>query len=277
MKIYKVLALVLSTVLVFTSCIEMKETIKFNKKGGGTYTFTFNMTEMVELINSMEEDKGNPQAAAGAKDFTDGLMSSMDEFKQKISAVSGISDLEMIEDEENYTFGYSFDFDNVEALNNVMLALGNNPESTEGLFIYGKKGFTRTGTNSFTNQLKNELGGMSEQAPMLEMDDSNYLEIDDSDYTEGDDTEVEVVETEADETDGEDMEELDEGLEQLGTLLKSMENMSLTTTYEFPYKVKTATSEFDATIEGKKNVVHKLEFFKEGNRDKKTGLVVEFK
>lgn len=265
MKLIKTLAILLAATFTFTSCIEMKEKIVFNKKGGGTYTMTMNMTEMVNLINSMEEEKGSdPSMSEGAKEFAQGFADSMKDIDTKISAVEGITNVQKISNEAEYTFGYSFDFESTEALNNVMLTMSDDAESVEGLFIYGKKGFTRTGNNSFTEQLKNELGGMSEKMPPMPPAE-NEIEIDEESIAEENDS-TNIGEDEMADAMG----------EAFGKLFESMQNLSLTTEYVFPRKVKNTTSDYEVTLVDKKTVVQKMEFFKEENKDKKTGLVVEF-
>lgn len=117
----KILSYLLTAFVLFglTGCFELEEKAHFNKDGSGNYQFTIDLAKLGSFINMMEamdqssddDEESNPK---------DEIKKGFEESKSELADIKGISNVTAIEDEENFRFGFSFDFKNINSLNEGM-------------------------------------------------------------------------------------------------------------------------------------------------------------
>lgn len=156
-------------VFILTSCFEIKEEIIINKKGNGSYKMTFHFSEessFMEKLISRSEKEGDTSIQKSFKNINDAFYQAATDLNEII----GIKNAKSIE-EDNYTFGLQFDFDDVAALN---IALAQTTDANGNLefkshYKFHKKTLTRTdefNLNRFTDTViskkEEKEGGISE-------------------------------------------------------------------------------------------------------------------
>jgi len=130
MKIFKFIPVAGLALVMFlsASCFDVKEEFFFKKDGSGSARVVVDLSQMMELMKAFsgmeganEEGGENPMASMDeAFDDTETV--------DKLSEVSGISNVQSLNDKEKGTIGYSFDFADIAALNRAM-----NQNSSEGI------------------------------------------------------------------------------------------------------------------------------------------------
>ncbi|MFA0962638.1 hypothetical protein AB9P05_12625 [Roseivirga sp. BDSF3-8] len=118
----KLLPYLLSLVALFgfTGCFELEEKAHFNRDGSGTYQFTVDLGRLksfIDMMDAMSEESEDAKSSP-KEEIKDGF----NETNEKLSRIRGISNIKPIEDEENFHFGLSFDFKDIDALNKAMNA-----------------------------------------------------------------------------------------------------------------------------------------------------------
>lgn len=131
-----------------TGCFDLQENVFLNKDGSGKFSFVVNLSEfkmMADMFDESEETKGDFTLKNSS---TGKLNSSFVSTIKKLEKTKGISDIKTIEDTVNYTFGLSFNFKDVYALNKAMNRLfeddsitSNTTETT--FFVIKNKQFIR--------------------------------------------------------------------------------------------------------------------------------------
>lgn len=110
-----VLSLLFCSLLLFTSCFQIIEEIFLNKNGSGTMQVTVDMDEMMGMFSAFM-----PDSLKGDMNFEEMIGNGeSDEEIAKIEAIKGISNVQMKHKGE-YSFSLSYDFANIDALNNAM-------------------------------------------------------------------------------------------------------------------------------------------------------------
>jgi hypothetical protein len=131
--------------LLFTSCLDIVENIFIRKDGSGTYKLTLTVNEntrrmMVDNrqeIDEEEEDDFNPVGDAAD------LKKNFEKLGEDLQKVKGVTKYEAFSNEESMEFGYTFEFEDVEALNKCMeIAAGSSLGQMPGPFGKGKKTVT---------------------------------------------------------------------------------------------------------------------------------------
>lgn len=118
--------------LLLTGCIEIKEEVTFNKKMGGTMTYTFDLSGMKAMAGMLGGGTDiNDLAKKGDKSVADkNPMAKMDEaiaeLTQKLSAVKGVKNIKKAGKPADFIYGVSFSFANLEALNGALKAMSGN-------------------------------------------------------------------------------------------------------------------------------------------------------
>lgn len=151
-KTFITLALIL-TGIGFSSCFDILEEYHFNSDGSGSAKMIVDVSKMVDMM----------EAFGSALDSTSEGSESIDEMFDKNESIEtlkklpGISNIVNLNSKENKVIGYSYDFSNIEALNNAIVAgrdnlglgemLGTNEMNTESdnenSFSLVKKKFKR--------------------------------------------------------------------------------------------------------------------------------------
>jgi hypothetical protein len=140
----KVLSYLLTVFALFglTGCFELEEKAHFNKDGSGNYQFTIDLAKLGSFINMMEaldQNYDNKEESTPKDEIKEGFEKS----KSELSGIKGISNVTAIEDEENFRFGFSFDFKDINALNagmNKIFDVKKDGEPVDMTFFSFKKG-----------------------------------------------------------------------------------------------------------------------------------------
>jgi hypothetical protein len=114
--------------LLLSSCFEIRETVKMNSNGSGTYTFVLDMGQLKELYmagrnlqQSMLPDslkkKGYKAKAASP---IDQIRPKFDALKDILESVKGITNYKTVYDSANFLIGAQYDFANATALNKAI-------------------------------------------------------------------------------------------------------------------------------------------------------------
>ena len=139
--------LLLSSVLFFTSCLEITETVTMTKKGKGNYSFAIDATKMMEQMEALS-----------AMDTTGTMMSSIEhsldstfnDIYLKYQDKKGITNVKY-DKSKQHIYVISCDFDSFEALTNV-----TNQEGKGSKFEWKKGKLARSGNLALNPE---ELGG----------------------------------------------------------------------------------------------------------------------
>lgn len=103
-----IITLLISLTLV--SCITFEENYYLKKDGSGSFEFKVDMSQLVGMMKAFEGmDQGGDEKATEAIDFNKEV--------DKLKAIKGITNVQVLEDEEKGLFSMSFDFKDYEALN----------------------------------------------------------------------------------------------------------------------------------------------------------------
>ncbi|WP_420552265.1 hypothetical protein [Tenacibaculum aiptasiae] len=134
----------------FTSCFEFVEEISFNKDGSGSVTFTLNLSKnktklaSIMLLDSINGYKVPSKSAIRKK---------VAEVVQKIKKTKGVHNVNSTLDLDEFILAISCSFDNVEAINNVLVAFSSKKQAQaikkQQHFTYNKKSKTFVRSHHF--------------------------------------------------------------------------------------------------------------------------------
>ncbi len=113
MKRILVSILIIITTFLLTSCFNIIEEVAITKKGSGTYKNTIDMSQMMGMIAAFMPDSVKQMTGEMEK----GMMSSIDDLK----GIEGISNVST-SSEGDYIYSISYTFDNMDALNEAIVA-----------------------------------------------------------------------------------------------------------------------------------------------------------
>lgn len=177
------LAVLTISVTALTGCLHIIEEATFRSNGSGTYKMTLDMSEMKSMMEmfkgmggdstamNMEGDSTSIQsegdynapppadAAAPLEDPMGGLGDQMSSVSSTLKGVQGISSVVEIKDTSTFSFGYSFDFADMAALNRALKIINKDKyESTvEEVFRFKGKTFERLGTGDLGQEVKKAM------------------------------------------------------------------------------------------------------------------------
>ena len=132
--------------LLFSGCFDIEEEYWFNKDGSGSAEYRVDLSQVMDMMEMMKDM------------MPDSLNENNDKFDlkdsttvMKLRSIPGISNVKNLNDVENNIMSYSFDFANIQALNNSMnhvsgdLQMGEETESEETFewFSWSKGNFSR--------------------------------------------------------------------------------------------------------------------------------------
>ena len=174
--------LFLFMVLGLTSCLDITEEYFFRKDGSGKATYLIDMSEMMKFVKMFqegsEEEGGGDSQIEGLKE----IFASTDHVED-LKEMAGISNVKNLSDPEGFTIGFTFDFDNIDALNQAMQdnaagemlgAMGMGESGGLSLFEFKGKKFNRDhGMDKIEPEDLGEEAENLEMASML-MADANY-------------------------------------------------------------------------------------------------------
>ena len=194
MKNFKNLLLTVLAVgsMALTGCLHIIEEVTFNGKGNGKYAMTLDMSEvkgMMEMLKTMSPDStGGEVPTEGEQD------NSMAQMGQEISGVAstlkgiqGVTNVVELNDTSSFKFGYSFDFEDVAALNRALKIVNKDKydSKVEEVFKFNGKSFERLPAGDMGEELKKALAegegeeGGEESMDMMKMmfADMSYQQI----------------------------------------------------------------------------------------------------
>lgn len=98
-------------VIAFTStgCFEIREEVTFKKNGSGSYVNIIDFSDLMGMMSMFM-----PDSLSGEMEEFDNIFEGYD--LEKLAAIKGVNNI-MTEEVEDYVFKFSYDFDNVNALN----------------------------------------------------------------------------------------------------------------------------------------------------------------
>ena len=144
------------------SCFEIKENIRLNEDGSGTYSFLMDLTQLKPLFamsrdlqRSMGDTSARAKAATPMPNPLLQMKAKFDALEPKLEAVAGISEYKTICDTTTFIIGAQYSFSNIEALNNSINVLRNSSgnagaiESTH--YTYANKRFEKINDISKAN------------------------------------------------------------------------------------------------------------------------------
>lgn len=145
----RVMPVLLLMAISLSSCFEIIEEIHYKKNGSGSFKFYMDLSQMKELMASMGEEESEPSDMG--QDFADDV--------ERIQDIKGLTNVKQINDEENYYFGLSFDFNNLESLNKGLSEVfkgEEEEEATDKVFYKGdKKSLQRIDANNVRDMMLN--------------------------------------------------------------------------------------------------------------------------
>ncbi|MEO0472010.1 MAG: hypothetical protein AAF206_20450 [Bacteroidota bacterium] len=172
--------LVILAVAVAPSCLEIEEEISLNTDGSGTYAMTMDMNKMMEMMKGFGQgEDGDTPDAFGKMD------SSMQEAAAKLREIDGVSNVK--HSSENYRFTISYNFDDVETLNesSSQASFGGDDPMTGSLtgggassFKWTPKSFAKSNPDlsDLLSEDDEETQGVMQMAKMM-MADAKYTTI----------------------------------------------------------------------------------------------------
>lgn len=141
--------------LLLQSCFEIKEIVRINKDGSGTFSMSIDMSgvkAMMEGLSEGEDDTGSPLAE---------MEKEYDATKSKLEVIEGISNIQFLTENDGYEITTSFDFADVDALNkgmNVVYEDENEYGEFTEYYKFKRRNFERTSAHNMLDELKGEMG-----------------------------------------------------------------------------------------------------------------------
>lgn len=174
--------LLLSTFIVsclcMTSCLDVFEDIIMHKDGSGQYSIRLSIGEKFRstIEQALEEQKdalANAKTESETSDVNnqdDNYKASLDQIVNKLKNVKGLSNIDLVYKETEFEYGYSFDFSNVEALNEALKVTAGEfqPKLPSNIQLSKKKTITPSnlfiefGKGLFVRHQTAELGKLLE-------------------------------------------------------------------------------------------------------------------
>ncbi|MCB9256344.1 MAG: hypothetical protein H6579_04370 [Chitinophagales bacterium] len=157
MKI-KLLFLALLALIIASSCT-IKQSIEYNEDLSGRHSLLFDMSEF------MEEMKGlYPEGETEMNKDSD-IQESLNELSTIFKSQEGVSNIQNINRSDEGIFGFSFDFENTEALNSGMATYLENDQAKEK----GKNNYYQKKKTLVLNFDKTSLGSLGSELQSEEM------------------------------------------------------------------------------------------------------------
>lgn len=142
--------LIFTSLLFFSSCINIEENFHFNRDGSGSMWIKMDIGDMMAMMGGFMEGLDEE----GGEDTEDLNMDELFDNKatlDRLSAIPGVSNVKSLNDQEEGIIGYSYDFSNISALNSSMTIVNEevgsltetgDSESSKRNFVWEGKKFT---------------------------------------------------------------------------------------------------------------------------------------
>ena len=129
---------VLLASLSLTGCFEILEETKVNKDGSGSHSLKVNMSQSkIKLASVMELDSIQGHKVPKEVD----IVKKLNSLKRHLSETEGIRNAKISYDFDEYIFGVSYDYDNVNSMKNAIwkLAKMNKGTAKKPKYIFNSK------------------------------------------------------------------------------------------------------------------------------------------
>lgn len=153
--------------MALTGCLHIVEEVTFKNDGSGTYKMTLDMSEiksMMEMFKGMSADSLSGDSTEVSMDAAgDNGMGEMgkqlSDVANTLKGVEGLSNVREINDTTAFSFGYTFDFANVAALNKAMKLINKEKydSKVEEVYKFSGKSFERLSTGDLGEEIKKAL------------------------------------------------------------------------------------------------------------------------
>lgn len=149
--------LTLAMLIAFTcnSCFEIRETVRINKDGSGTFTMSIDLSQ----VKAMLEGLGGGDDAEGGSPFAD-MEKEFESTRKLLEEINGISNIQFVSKNDGYVVSTSFDFASLDALNEgigIVYEQEDPALASSDFYIMKKRSFERTESHDFLDMVKNEL------------------------------------------------------------------------------------------------------------------------
>jgi hypothetical protein len=156
--------------LLFTACFEVREEISLSPNRSGSYAMVFEFTnpalaKLATEANGEPEGSDKPQTSVTHSGPPVGQMDQakhqLEELNSQLTAlqIEGINDGKVFSGDDGLSFGYSFSFDNLKALNKVIRVMRKEMnEKEEGAFRFPDLHFEKTAFTTTTSPQKMPAG-----------------------------------------------------------------------------------------------------------------------
>lgn len=137
-----------------TSCLDIQESIFMRDNGSGKFALTVNLENMESLLQLVQNFSGDEEAG---NDILTDTEVDFEKLQKKLERQPGISHVTRIAENNNKLLGISFDFDNVNSLNNAIKELNDSKDAPKDYFSYQKGKLTRTNTLEITDKVEDKI------------------------------------------------------------------------------------------------------------------------
>lgn len=184
MRKFLFLSIFIISSLGLTSCLDLFEDIQLHKDGSGEYRLVMTIGEqfkqqIAEALKEQEQlaqAKSNQEETKDQEDVSedneqDSYKESLEKITEKLKTVQGISNVQMVYNDKDFEFGYTFHFQDVAVLNKALeVAAGEfQPKLPSAIQVSKKKTITPTATYIELNKGTLVRHQSAELSKLLEM------------------------------------------------------------------------------------------------------------
>ena len=155
MKRIPILLVIATLMFGLTSCFEIREKIELNKNGSGTYSLIIDLSEMKSMIEAMNPD-GDVTEGSPFNEMEEDFVVTRD----LLSEIDGISNVNFYAENEGFKVVTSFDFKEMEALNQAIQVVYDPEAETDAsktFYSFKRKKFSCMGESGYLEDLRNEM------------------------------------------------------------------------------------------------------------------------
>lgn len=138
-----------------TSCLDIQESIYLRNDGSGKFALTVDLEEMEGLLKILKrlDSDGDPQ-----KDVMKEVDINFEDLRKKLTKQAGISQVRTINENNSRLLGITFEFADVNALNNALKEINDSKEDQKkDYFSYQKDKLKRMNTLGIKEHVQREI------------------------------------------------------------------------------------------------------------------------
>ena len=152
MKTFNMITLAIFAMFIATSCT-IDQTISYNDDMSGSNKIVIDMSGAMEMMGGM---MGDDSEAMKGMDMKEGL----GELEESFKDLEGVSNLKLIDDLKSYRMGFSYDFEDTEALNAAMKDYMDDDDAPKKK--KSKDTYKQKGKKLFLNFDAEDMSGLGE-------------------------------------------------------------------------------------------------------------------